>query len=140
MRNRKDDIFIGEDQWIKFISLEGRYELAIETDQFLEDLWPLVQNLETHCVAECCGFEAFDFTPEAIHSAMRGMNRSQLLRACKQAQEGIAAVDSTVVVSARMNNLADKAVMLQLVGHIESCIQTSPAKQDGAADRPSRLD
>lgn len=139
MRDHKDDILIGDDQWIQFISLDGRYQLAIEVDEHLGDLWPLIENLETYCVAGCCGFDAFDFTSDAIHSTIQGMNCLQLLRACKQAQESIAAVDSSVVVSTRMNNLADKAVMLMLLQHIENSIKAFAGQQGVTADTASPL-
>lgn len=126
MSDHQDDIFIGENHWIEFINLEGRYHLAVEIDPYLNDLWPLIERLETDCVAACCGFDAFDFTSEAIHMVMDGLDRARLLTACDEAQRNIRNVPSTVVVSKRMNNLADKQVMLQLIGHIHNCI-SSPA-------------
>lgn len=122
MRNHRDDILIGDDQWIEFISLEGRDDRLVEIDSYLVGLWPLIERLETECVAACCGFDAFDFTSEAILAALNGLDRASLLAACDQAQHDIAHVDSSIVVSHRMNNLADKQVMLQLLAHLHRCI------------------
>ena len=57
-RDHQYDIQIGDDAWIEFISLDGRYEQAIDIDPLLGELWPLICLLETHCVADCCGMDA----------------------------------------------------------------------------------
>jgi hypothetical protein len=123
MRQHKDDILIGDDKWIEFISLEGRYDQAVEVDQYLNGLWPLIEKLETHCVAGCCGFDAFDFTQDGIYQALDNLNCHQLLEACTVAQNLIWSVESTVIVSTRMNNLADRHVFMQLLEHVENCIK-----------------
>ena len=122
MRKNKDDILIGGDKWIEFISLEGRYNQALSIDHYLDGLWPLIQKLETQCVAACCGFDAFDFTEEAIREAVCDMDCNQLLVVLAEAKNNIELIDSEVLVSTRMNNLADKKVMVQLLHHIEHCI------------------
>ena len=134
MRKHKDDIPIGEDEWIEFINLEGQYDQAVEIDQYLEGLKPLIEKLDTQCLADCCGFDAFDFTRAGIYEALDDMDCDQLLRACVQAQNQIKAIDSNVVVSTRMNNLADRQVLMKLLMHIENCIRQYASQQDGTTD------
>lgn len=121
-RDRQYDIQIGDDTWIDFINLEGRYAQAIDIDALLEGLWPLICRLETYCVAGCCGMDAYDFTREAIAAALADLDRAQLQAACAQARGAVAAAASDVFTSNTMNHMADKRVFLQLLEHIERCI------------------
>lgn len=121
MRRNKDDILIGDDKWIEFISLDGRHDQAVAIDHYLDGLWPLIQKLETQCVAACCGFDAFDFTEDAIREAVGDMNCDQLRIVLTEAKNKIEVIGSDVIVSTRMNNLADRKVLMQLLDHIERC-------------------
>ena len=129
-RDRQYDIQIGDGAWIEFIDLDGRYDQAVDIDGLLGDLWPLICRLETHCVAGCCGMDAFDFTREGIAAALLELDRAQLPAACAQARSAVAAADGDVFMSNTMNHMADKRVFLQLLEHIERCLG---APQAGAA-------
>ncbi|MNK61316.1 hypothetical protein D3C87_804720 [compost metagenome] len=126
-RDHQYDIQIGDDAWIEFISLDGRYEQAIDIDPLLGELWPLICLLETHCVADCCGMDAYDFTREAVNTALLELNRAQLHAACAQAHSAVAAAASDVLLSNTMNHYADKRVFLQLLEHLDACIVAQDA-------------
>lgn len=121
-RDRQYDIQIGDDAWIEFIDLDGRYDQAVDIDALLGELWPLICRLETHCVAGCCGMDAYDFTPEAIATALLELDRAQLHASCAQAKIAVTAVASDVLLSSTMNHYADKRVFLQLLEHLDACI------------------
>lgn len=121
-RDRQYDIQIGDDAWIEFIDLDGRYEQAIDIDPLLGELWSLICLLETHCVAGCCGMDAYDFTREAVETALLEVDRAQLHAACAQAHSAVAAAASDVLLSNTMNHYADKRVFLQLLDHLDACI------------------
>ena len=127
-RDRQYDIQIGDNAWIEFIDLDGRYTQAIDIDALLGELWPLICRLETHCVAGCCGMDAYDFTREAVETALLELDRAQLHAACAAARIAVAATASDVLLSNTMNHYADKRVFLQLLEHLDECIV--------AADRP----
>ena len=129
-RDRQYDIQIGDDAWIEFIDLDGRYDQAVDIDGLLGDLWPLICRLETHCVAGCCGMDAFDFTREGIAAALVELDGAQLHAACAQARSAVAAAANDIFMSNTMNHMADKRVFLQLIEHIERCLG---APQAGAA-------
>ena len=126
-RDRQDDIQIGDDAWIEWISLDGRYEQAVDIDPLLGELWPLICLLETHCVADCCGMDAYDFTREAVNTALLELDRAQLHAACAQAHSAVAAAASDVLLSNTMNHYADKRVFLQLLDHLDKCIVAQDA-------------
>ena len=118
-RNRQYDIQIGDDAWIEFIDLDGRYTQAIDIDALLDGLWPLICRLETHCVAGCCGMDAYDFTREGVATALLELDRAQLHAACAAARIAVAATASDVLLSNTMNHYADKRVFLQLLEHLD---------------------
>lgn len=121
-RDRQYDIQIGDDAWIEFISLDGRYDQAIDIDALLDGLWPLICRLETHCVAGCCGMDAYDFTREGVATALLELDCAQLHAACAAAKAAVTATASEVLKSAAMNHFADKRVFLQLIAHLDDCI------------------
>ena len=121
-RDRQYDIRIGDDAWIEFIDLDGRYDQAVDIDGLLGELRPLICRLETHCVAGCCGMDAFDFTREGIAAALTELDRAQLHAACAQARGALAAAAGDVFVSNTMNQIADKRVFLQLLAHLDRCL------------------
>ena len=121
-RDRQYAIQIGDDAWIDFIDLDGRYDQAIDIDGLLGELWPLICRLETRCAAGCCGMDAFDFTQAGIAAALLELDRAQLHAACAQARSAVAAAASDVFLSNTMNHMADKRVFLQLLEHIGRCI------------------
>lgn len=89
----------------------------------LSAIW---QKLEQHCVADCCGFDAFDFNPEAIALAAAEMDLSNLHRSLNNTILKIEALETTVIMSTRLNSLADKKTFLAILMHIQSCIPSAP--------------
>lgn len=124
-RDHKYDIQIGEEEWIENIDIAGRYAQAVNIDEQLTGLWPLLDRLETHCVAGCCGFDAYDFTRAGIATALAELEPAQLRQlaaASVTARHGVAGVASEVMMSERMNNLAHKRVFLRLLEHVDGCL------------------
>ena len=121
-RDRQYDIQIADDAWIEYIDIAGRYDQAIDIDALLDGLWPLICRLETHCDAGCCGMDAYDFTREAVDTALLELDRAPLHAACAQARSAVAAAASDVLLSNTMNHYADKRVLLQLLAHLDDCI------------------
>lgn len=121
-RRHTNDIQIGPSRWIEFIDLDGRYDQAVPVDAVLGELSALWRAIELRCVAECCGFGAFDFSPEGIADATADMDVSALRKSLNDAIRKVEALDSTVVVSTRLNNLADRKTLLDLLSHIRSCL------------------
>lgn len=121
-RERQYDIQIADDAWIESIDIGERYDQAGDIDALLDGLWPLICRLETHCVAGCCGMDAFDFTRAGIDTALLELDRAQLHAACAAAKEAVTAAASDVLTSATMNHIADKRVFLQLLDHLDTCI------------------
>ena len=86
------------------------------------ELLPLWQALEQHCIADCCGFDAFDFYPETILAAAAEMDSASLRQSLDKSIQAIESLDTTVVASLRLNNLADKRTFIALLSHVKSCL------------------
>jgi hypothetical protein len=121
-RDHRYDIQIADDAWIEYIDIAGRYDQAIDIDALLGELWPLIYRLETHCVASCCGMDAYDFTRTGIATALLELDHAQMHAACAAAKVAVTAVASDVLTSTAMNHFADKRVFLQLLDHLDACI------------------
>ena len=121
-RERQYDIQIADDAWIESIDIGERCDQAGDIDALLDGLWPLICRLETHCVAGCCGMDAYDFTREGVATAMLELDRAHLHAACMAAKAAVTAAASDVLTSNTMNHIADKRVFLQLLDHLDACI------------------
>ena len=121
----KNDIRVGENEWIAFIDLSGRYQSAINIDHIIHKTSGLWNSLETECVAGCCGIDAFSFYPEDIISAISDTNNPQLATLIQETINEIERLPTTVVVSNRLNNYADKAVFIALLNHLLKVITST---------------
>ncbi|VWB57217.1 hypothetical protein BLA14095_02525 [Burkholderia lata] len=132
----KDDISIGPDRWIEFGDLSGGQAQALAIDPCLAEVMPLIDALETDCVAACCGIDAFGFWPDEIAVAVGSRDRDALARLADDllsVQRSIDALPSDLVVSTRMNQYFRKAVVLELLAHIRTTID---AIRSHATHRP----
>ena len=134
-RDHQYDIQIAEDAWIEHIDLGERYAQAVGIDEHLEGLWPLICRLETHCVAGCCGIDAFDFTRAGVAAALLELDPAQLHAACAQARGAVAAAASDVFMSNTLNHIADQRVFLQLIEHLDRCITGPQTGQPASQPR-----
>jgi hypothetical protein len=114
------DISIGQDRWIKWVELDPNDADLYNLDHLLEPLEQLWQNLETECVAACCGIDAFALWPEDIENASKDLNTIELKNHLVQLKKDVSQVGTNIIVSKRLNNRFDKKVFIQLVDHIST--------------------
>ncbi|OXI30094.1 hypothetical protein CFB89_23020 [Burkholderia sp. AU16741] len=121
----KNDIGIGSDRWIACGDLAGGHAHAIDVDPHLATVMPLIDALETDCVAGCCGIDAFGLWPEEIAVALHAWAPDALTRLVddlRSVQLAIEALPSDIVVSMRINQYLRKTVMLELLAHIRTTV------------------
>ncbi|VWB17701.1 hypothetical protein BLA6993_00665 [Burkholderia lata] len=129
----KHDISIGPDRWIEFGDLSDGHAQAAAIDPSLAEVMPLIEALETNCVAECCGIDAFGFWPDEIEVAVATRDRDALARLVDDllsVQRSIDALPSEIVVSTRMNHYFRKAVLLELLAHIRTTVDAIRLQRD----------
>ncbi len=122
---KKDDLIIGENEWINFIqhdwgNLEWHY-----IDTIIEPLLPLFDLLETECVAQCCGLDAFSFVRDDIITAASKLDIAALNKSINHAIDEIGQLPSDVLGSRHLNNGIDRSTMLSLLQHIRETIPNS---------------
>lgn len=118
--NRHNDISIGDDQWITFIAVDGRQPRAVSIDYSLQSLEPFLAAMETHCVADCCGINAFSLWPKDILRARKTIDHETLASQLILLRRFIEESDSDIFVSKRLNSHFDREVLLQLVDHLRA--------------------
>lgn len=122
------DISIAENNWIKWIEFDPMDDNAIlEIDNLLEPTFDFWEGLETHCVAECCGIDAFAFWKEDIIRSSNS-DQTQLIIDFRNVKKELTKSNKTIVLSSKLNNLLDKGVFIKLIDHILTTIETSRAK------------
>lgn len=122
-KSNHDDISIGQDRWISFVDTSNRpRQDAVSIDPLLAPMEPFWSALETHCVAGCCGIEAFALWPDDIQSACPLPERHIVASALRSLQEFVGQSSADTFVSQRLNNLFDKKVLLELLQHLQCCL------------------
>ncbi len=121
IRLHDNDITIGDERRIEWIDLTHRITEAIAVDPLLSSLEPLWQLLESNCVAGCCGIDAFDFHPDSVCAAMAQLDAAKQQQCLRVAIDEFSAIDGEVLVSHRLNFVADKTVFLELLSHLDEC-------------------
>jgi hypothetical protein len=122
MRN-KDDISIAENLWIDWIEFDYKNSNPKDIDEFLAPTLNFWIGLEVHCVAGCCGLDAFSFWKEDIINSAKNFNQNSFLDELKTLKEKIYNLEKDELMSSRMNNLFHKNVFLKLLDHISEQIK-----------------
>ncbi|HHV7521916.1 TPA: DUF6331 family protein [Burkholderia orbicola] len=121
----KNDIGIGQDRWIECGDLPVDLSDAIDVDPHLAAVMPLIDALETNCVAGCCGIDAFSLWSDEIAVALDTWDSDALTRLVDDllsVRHAIEALPSDIVVSKRINQYFRKMVMLELLAHLRTTI------------------
>ncbi|MEM7735651.1 MAG: DUF6331 family protein [Deinococcota bacterium] len=114
------DIRVDDNLWLQWIGIEGRYHEAQDIDNIidrppLDKFWT---QLETICVKDCCGLDAFDFRPKAIAQATAHLATDTLQIKLEQVRDTLQSVDKDIVSSVRLNSISQKDFFISLLDHI----------------------
>jgi hypothetical protein len=118
------DISIGEDRWITFIDVDVSAEAPTNIDHLVDPMALFWSALETHCVAGCCGIDAFNLWPEEIRRAAREVPDPNLRSKIIVLRAFVAGCDAENFVSSRLNNLFRRIVLLEVLDHIEENVRS----------------
>ena len=114
------DISIGKDQWIRFIDVVGREARAASVDHLIAPLESFWSALETNCIAECCGIDAFSFWPEDVRRAASTVDAKLLADGLTSLRRFVEGSEPDIFVSQRLNNYFDRQVLLQAIDHMHA--------------------
>lgn len=125
------DISIGKDKWITWIDFDSVNDNDLfEIDDLLKPTFDFWDKLETQCVAECCGLDAYAFWEDDIKLAVGQMDKVDLVKKLLNAKIEIESRSEPIVTSGKLNNLIDKSVFIQLLDHIVTVIQSENKRID----------
>ncbi|MDH7447722.1 DUF6331 family protein [Aquimarina sp. 2201CG14-23] len=94
----------------------------INVDQFLESNKDFWQDLETECVAECCGIDAFDFSQENLERTIKFYNSKKILLNINRVIECIENNSSKLVCSSILNHCVSKIRFIELFKNIKQVL------------------
>jgi len=114
----KNDISIGQDRWITFVDVDVNGSAPTKIDHLIEPMEEFWRALETECLAECCGIDAFNLWPEAIRRAAGEVTDPELPNKIGALRAFVAGSVEESFVSSRLNNLFRRGVLLELLDHI----------------------
>jgi len=113
-------IRIGDDNWIMWIDYDPAKEVSGNLlFAPLKDLW---SHLETNCVADCCGLDAFDFSPENVQRATIKLADPSLSQKLSKLRSQLAASCDIAYDITRWNCSLQRDMLIQLVDHISRCV------------------
>lgn len=121
-------IATGPDTWIAHVEPTVAYDKAVAIDHLLAQLAGMWAALETHCVAGCCGFDAFDFSEDGVAASLARVDAARTCDALAQLRAALLALRADVVSSTRLNMFCDKNEFLALLSHLERCYRSAMPK------------
>ena len=121
-----DDIQIEHRKWIELQSPQSGLVDALNIDQFVDRIPAFWKELETKCVAECCGIAAFSFWHEDIDRAL-GKGCTVVAETIEDLRFFVAEHKGKLFVSSRLNQYFPQQTLIGLLDHISAAIK----KQDG---------
>jgi hypothetical protein len=123
------DISIGKDKWISWIAFDPTDDKNLfEIDDVLRSTFYFWDKLETQCLAECCGIDAYAFWEDDIKLAVDKMDKADIVEKLLSAKKEIESRSETIVISEKLNNLLNKSVFIQLLEHIVTTINLEDKK------------
>ena len=119
------DISIGKDEWIKWIEFDAISIEPLEVDEILEPIKPFLKGLETECMAECCGIDAYSFWYEEIVQSSAELNKNELENHINIIINKLSSSNKEVVSSTILNQLINREVFIQLLEHVKEKIKST---------------
>jgi len=119
-------IWLGEGDWIEVADLTGRRDAAVDIDPELRSLEAMWQALESSCVAECCGLDAFDFSAGNIASAAGRLDVPEVCAALAAVRRHLGDRGADVLLSHRLNYAFERGALDALLGHLLTHLSTTP--------------
>ena len=114
----QNEINIGQDEWIPYVDIDGQQANATNLDKFIAPMESFLTRLETICMAECCGIDAFRFWPEDIRRATAGSDIQSLAQDLAALREFVEKSKADVFISTWLNQYFHRTEILQLLDHI----------------------
>lgn len=106
-----------QDDWIEWVEFKAKDTEPIDIDPIILEKKEFWDKLETECVKECCGFDAFSFYPKSITTAKTNeVNFEHYLDGLKK---HITTSESSIFISRYLNQLVHKTTLLNLLDHIK---------------------
>jgi hypothetical protein len=116
-RSSKFDIRIGDNEWIEWVKPNRSVEPA-QIDEIIESANELWDALETKCMHECCGIEAFGLHHKDIKKSVTFLPKDELMSKVENIIKEIEKIECNSLFSKRINQVFEKSVLLKVLSHL----------------------
>ena len=124
-RSRKYDIRIGERDWV-FGSRPDAAIARVSVDEHLIRVNPLFDALESKCMKDCCGLQAFGFWPSQIEQALLLFDVHEQIDHLRKCIANLEGMDAEVVSSTFLGEMArEKKQVVAILRHILSVAEAA---------------
>jgi hypothetical protein len=111
-------IFISETEKIAWVEFDSSSEDVFDVDYIFNNHTDFLHALEVHCMAECCGLDAFSFYAEDIVKAVKKIDVELLRTDLIKLKKDVIDSEKQIICSSDLNNLMDKTVFIKLLEHL----------------------
>jgi hypothetical protein len=118
----KEYISTGKFKRINWVQIDPVSNDIFPVDEFMAPTLEFWDRLETECVSECCGIDAFGFWPEEIEKAVSDLNKKELIDNLQAMKNAVLSCHSPIIRARKLNHLFDRSVFIQLLDHIIGCL------------------
>ena len=81
--------------------------------------------MESECVKECCGIEAFGLWPHDIRKSTLLMDRPQLIAQLADCRQRLDKLPDQPLLSGHLNQMFAKQTLLALIDHIHDTLSSA---------------
>lgn len=120
-RSRKNDIRIGETDWIEW-EKPTNPEQTVSIDNIFESASELWQALETECVHECCGIHSLGLKPKQIRESLSKLDKRVAITNVDKIIGQLQVMEGNCFKSRRLGQLFTKKTLLRVLNHVRNNI------------------
>lgn len=108
---------LGNNDWIEWVEFNPQSVSLCDIDEFILERKSFWDKLESECVKECCGFDAYSFLSKDIRKAKSGEKNFNTY--IKKFVEHVSNSNNEILITEYMNQIIHKTTLLNLLTHIE---------------------
>ena len=114
----ENDIKLDNNQVIEWFDFNPESDKNVDITYLTTPLVKFFKTLETECLSECCGIDAFDFSEENIKQNLCKFDKDKLIQNLLTILNDLEFQDTISVSSTDLNQLFHKKTFADLVSYI----------------------
>jgi len=112
-------IDLGNDKTLVLTPIKINSQSIFSIDSSLEKLKHLLTQLESNCVAECCGIDAFNFTTTHLKEIKPHLNLEDIKLNIQVVEAELNQINAEIFISDRLNYSLHRKDFFKLLNHVK---------------------